>query len=203
MFKSWRSDKKKIKVVFQLQFQATQVRTRQKLLRWAGLVVKNLQLGVSKISPDSAFSFSGATVEKVCGNDSTGAGGCWKADTETRESRSSGWQLFVGESCLWNYETHQGVKNRETEWKNLPFRCFKCMYSQEFLSFSSPLFKFQLYANYSGLLQGSSKAGFLGEASIDFADFAAETEPITVSLPLKFANSGAILHVSSLSRPLS
>ena len=77
------------------------------------------------------------------------------------------------------------------------------MYSQEFLSFSSPLFKFQLYANYSGLLQGSSKAGFLGEASIDFADFAAETEPITVSLPLKFANSGAILHVSSLSRPLS
>lgn len=48
-------------------------------------------------------------------------------------------------------------------------------------------------------LQGSSKAGFLGEASIDFADFAAETEPITVSLPLKFANSGAILHVSSLS----
>ncbi|XVE64215.1 hypothetical protein DITRI_Ditri07aG0083700 [Diplodiscus trichospermus] len=43
---------------------------------------------------------------------------------------------------------------------------------------------------------GSSKAGFLGEASIDFADFAAETEPVTVSLPLKFANSGAILHVT-------
>ncbi|KAF7821836.1 MAR-binding filament-like protein 1-1 [Senna tora] len=43
---------------------------------------------------------------------------------------------------------------------------------------------------------GSSKSGFLGEASIDFADFAAETEPLTVSLPLKFANSGAILHVT-------
>ncbi|QCD94838.1 hypothetical protein DEO72_LG5g2927 [Vigna unguiculata] len=40
----------------------------------------------------------------------------------------------------------------------------------------------------------STKSGFLGESSIDFADFAAETEPLTVSLPLKFANSGAILH---------
>ncbi|XP_020239866.2 early endosome antigen 1 isoform X2 [Cajanus cajan] len=43
---------------------------------------------------------------------------------------------------------------------------------------------------------GSSKSGFLGESSIDLADFAAETEPLTVSLPLKFANSGAILHVT-------
>ena len=46
-------------------------------------------------------------------------------------------------------------------------------------------------------MQGSSKSGFVGEASIDFADFEAETEPMTVSLPLKFANSGAILHVGS------
>lgn len=45
-------------------------------------------------------SFSGATVEKVRGNDSPGAGGCWKAHSEIRESRSSGWELFVGESCL-------------------------------------------------------------------------------------------------------
>ncbi|XP_061369541.1 uncharacterized protein LOC133312380 [Gastrolobium bilobum] len=43
---------------------------------------------------------------------------------------------------------------------------------------------------------GSSKSGFLGEASIDFADFVAETEPMTVSLPLKFANSGVVLHVT-------
>lgn len=43
---------------------------------------------------------------------------------------------------------------------------------------------------------GSSKSGFVGEASIDFSDFEAETEPMTVSLPLKFANSGAILHVT-------
>ncbi|PON66409.1 EEIG1/EHBP1 N-terminal domain containing protein [Trema orientale] len=43
---------------------------------------------------------------------------------------------------------------------------------------------------------GTSKSGYLGEASIDFSDFAAETEPLTVSLPLKFANSGAVLHVT-------
>ncbi|EOA12900.1 hypothetical protein CARUB_v10025874mg [Capsella rubella] len=43
---------------------------------------------------------------------------------------------------------------------------------------------------------GSSKSGFLGEASIDFADFLTETEPVTVSLPLKFANSGAVLNVT-------
>lgn len=43
---------------------------------------------------------------------------------------------------------------------------------------------------------GSSKSGFLGEASIDFADFATETEPLTLLLPLKFANSGAVLHVT-------
>ena len=54
------------------------------------------------------------------------------------------------------------------------------------------------YYSTTGFLQGSSKAGYLGEASIDFADFAAETEPLTVSLPLKFANSGAVLHVSTV-----
>ncbi|XP_019449842.1 PREDICTED: myosin-11-like [Lupinus angustifolius] len=42
---------------------------------------------------------------------------------------------------------------------------------------------------------GSSKSGFLGEASLDLADFAAQIEPLTVSLPLKFANSGVTLHV--------
>nr|XP_011470373.1 PREDICTED: LOW QUALITY PROTEIN: centromere protein F-like [Fragaria vesca subsp. vesca] len=45
---------------------------------------------------------------------------------------------------------------------------------------------------------GTSKSGYLGEASIDFADFVAETEPLTVTLPLKFANSGVVLHVTIL-----
>ncbi|CAN1267432.1 Laminin subunit alpha-2 [Linum perenne] len=41
---------------------------------------------------------------------------------------------------------------------------------------------------------GSAKKDYLGESSIDFADFAEEVEPVTISLPLKFANSGAVLH---------
>ncbi|CAL0303392.1 unnamed protein product [Lupinus luteus] len=44
---------------------------------------------------------------------------------------------------------------------------------------------------------GSSKSGFLGEASLDFADFAAQIEPLTVCLPLKFANSGVTLHITN------
>ncbi|CAL1371245.1 unnamed protein product [Linum trigynum] len=43
---------------------------------------------------------------------------------------------------------------------------------------------------------GSAKKDYLGESSIDFADFADENEPMTVSLPLKFANSGAVLHIT-------
>jgi hypothetical protein len=60
-----------------------------------------------------------------------------------------------------------------------------------------------LFTDSYEFLQGSSKSGYLGEASIDFADFADETEPLSVSLPLKFANSGAVLHVCSLSLSLS
>lgn len=56
-------------------------------------------------------------------------------------------------------------------------------------------------SNLFGSLQGSSKSGYLGEASVDFADFVAEIEPLTVSLPLKFANSGVVLHVSTLYDP--
>ncbi|CAN1267430.1 hypothetical protein LINPERPRIM_LOCUS12822 [Linum perenne] len=43
---------------------------------------------------------------------------------------------------------------------------------------------------------GSAKKDYLGESSIDFADFAEEVEPVTISLPLKFANSGAVLHIT-------
>ncbi|CDP05206.1 unnamed protein product [Coffea canephora] len=43
---------------------------------------------------------------------------------------------------------------------------------------------------------GSSKAGLLGEASIDFVDFLEATYPVMVSLPIEATNSGAILHVT-------
>ncbi|KAF2598825.1 hypothetical protein F2Q68_00010376 [Brassica cretica] len=43
---------------------------------------------------------------------------------------------------------------------------------------------------------GSSKLAFLGKASIDFAEFLTEGDPLIVSLPLKFSNSGAVLNVT-------
>ncbi|KAI3458157.1 hypothetical protein Pfo_014820 [Paulownia fortunei] len=43
---------------------------------------------------------------------------------------------------------------------------------------------------------GSSKAGFLGEVSIDFADLAEATKPLNLTLPLQTSKSGAILHVT-------
>lgn len=51
---------------------------------------------------------------------------------------------------------------------------------------------------YSFLVStGSSKAGTIGEVSVDFADYAEATKPFSVSLPLKNSNSNsnAVLHV--------
>ncbi|KAL1555091.1 rho-associated protein kinase 2-like [Salvia divinorum] len=43
---------------------------------------------------------------------------------------------------------------------------------------------------------GSSKSGFLGEVSIDFADLADATKPLNLTLPLQTSKSGAVLHVT-------
>ncbi|XVF09865.1 hypothetical protein REPUB_Repub07fG0133900 [Reevesia pubescens] len=134
MFKSWRSDKKKIKVVFQLQFQATQVPRLKKSAVTISLVPEDVGKPTLRL-------------EKVAVQDG---------------------------NCLWENPVNETVKLiREPKTGKLSEKIYHFIVSN-----------------------GSSKAGFLGEASIDFADFAAETEPITVSLPLKFANSGAILHVT-------
>jgi hypothetical protein len=69
-------------------------------------------------------------------------------------------------------------------------------WSQQLLSFSPLSYWVFLAIPICLFWQGSSKSGYVGEASIDLADFVAETKPLTVSLPLKFANSGAVLHVS-------
>lgn len=52
------------------------------------------------ILPSFPSPFSGAKIEKVYTDDIFGARGCWKADSETTESCSSRWNLFVGESYL-------------------------------------------------------------------------------------------------------
>ncbi|XP_073126272.1 uncharacterized protein [Henckelia pumila] len=43
---------------------------------------------------------------------------------------------------------------------------------------------------------GSSKSGFLGEVSIDFADLAEANKQLKLTLPLQTSKSGAILHVT-------
>lgn len=43
---------------------------------------------------------------------------------------------------------------------------------------------------------GAAKSGFIGEASVDFADYAEATKASSVSLPLKNSSIGAVLHVS-------
>ncbi|XP_030551679.2 myosin-11-like isoform X2 [Rhodamnia argentea] len=43
---------------------------------------------------------------------------------------------------------------------------------------------------------GAAKSGFVGEASVDFADYTEATKASSVSLPLKNSIIGAILHVS-------
>ncbi|TXG70896.1 hypothetical protein EZV62_005831 [Acer yangbiense] len=134
MFKSWRNDKNKIKAVFKLQFQATQVPRLKKSAVMISLVPEDAGKPTVKL-------------EKVAVQDGT---------------------------CTWENPLYEIVKLiRETKTGKIKEKIYHFIVST-----------------------GSSKSGSLGEASIDFADFAAETEPLTVTLPLKFANSGAILHVT-------
>ncbi|CAJ1952758.1 unnamed protein product [Sphenostylis stenocarpa] len=141
MFKS-RSKKNRIKAVFKLQFQATQVPRMKKSALKVALVPDDVGKPTVKL-------------EKVAVQDGT---------------------------CSWENPIFESVKFvRDTKSGKIQEKIY------HFVVSTSNRYRF---------LQGSSKSGFLGESSIDFADFAAETEPLTVSLPLKFANSGAILHVT-------
>lgn len=152
--------------------------------------------------PEYLASFSGARVTRKSLDDIFDSRGCWEANCEVGESCSQGRNLYMGKSNLWNGEVNQGEENRDNPWENLPFHCFNCKNYPNF-SFCSSFFDWisvELFP-YFILWQGSSKTGILGEASINFADYEETTEPLTVSLPLQTLNSGAILHVSSLSIP--
>lgn len=133
MFKSW-SKKNKIKAVFRLQFQATQVPKMKKSALMISLVPDDVGKPTVKL-------------EKTAVQEGT---------------------------CVWENPIFESVKLvRDSKSGKLHEKIYHFVVST-----------------------GSSKSGYLGEASVDFADFIAETEPLTVSLPLKFANSGAILHVT-------
>ncbi|XP_030949359.1 golgin IMH1-like, partial [Quercus lobata] len=133
MFKSW-SRKKKVKVVFKLEFQATQVPKLKKSTLMISLVPEDV--GKPTVRLEKAAILDG--------------------------------------TCTWENPIYETVKLiRESKTGKLNEKIYHFIVST-----------------------GSSKSGYLGEASIDFADFEAETKPLTVSLPLKFANSGAVLHVT-------
>ncbi|KAI4383102.1 hypothetical protein MLD38_008980 [Melastoma candidum] len=134
MFKSWKSDKYKIKSVFRLEFQATQV-------------PKSKKSGVSiSLVPDDVGRPT-LKLEKVPITDGT---------------------------CSWENPVFEAVRlSRDPKTGVIKEKIYHFIVST-----------------------GSSKSGFLGEASIDFADFVSENKPFTLSLPLKFANSGVILHVT-------
>ncbi|BAT94205.1 hypothetical protein LR48_Vigan02g212300 [Vigna angularis] len=133
MFKSW-SKKHKIKAVFKLEFQATQVPKMKKNAIMVSLV------------PDDVGKTT-VKLEKTAAQDGT---------------------------C---------------SWENPIFESVKLVTDAKSGKIHEKIYHFIVST-------GSSKSGFLGEASIDFADFVAEIEPITISLPLKFANSGIVLHVT-------
>ncbi|CAN8302192.1 unnamed protein product [Cochlearia groenlandica] len=134
MFKSWRNDKNKIKAVFKLQFQATQVPKLKK----AALMISLVPDDVGK----PTFKLEKAEVKEGI--------------------------------CSWDNPIYVSVKL--------------------FKEPKSGIIREKIY--HFVVATGSSKSGFLGEASIDFADFLTEAEPLTVSLPLKFANSGSVLNVT-------
>lgn len=50
---------------------------------------------------------------------------------------------------------------------------------------------------FLGSMQGLSKAGSIGEVSINFADYVDTTKPSSVSLPIRISHSDAVLHVSN------
>ncbi|VVB15690.1 unnamed protein product [Arabis nemorensis] len=134
MFKSWRNDKNKIKAVFKLQFQATQVPKLKK----AALMISLVPDDVGK----PTFKLEKAEVKEGI--------------------------------CSWENPIYVSVKLIKEP--------------------KTGIIREKIY--HFVVATGSSKSGFLGEASIDFADFLTEAEPLTVSLPLKFANSGAVLNVT-------
>lgn len=137
MFKPgrWRSDKSKIKAVFKLQFQATQV---PELRGKTTLTISLIPADVGK-----------PTVRL-------------------------GKAVIRDGSCKWEspiYETVKFIKELKTG------------------KIQEKIYRFIVST-------GSANVAFLGEALIDFADYAETNKPSTVSLPLKNSKSGTTLLVT-------
>ncbi|KAL5727534.1 hypothetical protein ACHQM5_000718 [Ranunculus cassubicifolius] len=136
MFKSsrWRSEKNKIKVVFKLQFHATQVPQLAK----DSLTVSLIPYEVGK-----------PTVRL--------------------------------EKCA--------IREGTCRWENPIFETVKLLQEPKTGKINEKMYQFIVST-------GSSKAGYLGEVSLNFADYFDAIKPSTVSLPLKASISGTTLHIT-------
>ncbi|XP_010545827.1 PREDICTED: myosin-11 [Tarenaya hassleriana] len=136
MFRSarWRSEKNRIKVVFRLQFHATQVHH----VNAEGLTLSLVPGDVGK----PTMRLEKAMVMEGC--------------------------------CRWESPVHETVKfAQDAKTGKVNQRIYHLIVSTT----------------------GSTKAGQVGEASIDFADYADAIKACNVSLPLRNSNSKAMLHV--------
>eukprot|EP00268_Persea_americana_P034766 TRINITY_DN34381_c2_g2_i9.p1 TRINITY_DN34381_c2_g2~~TRINITY_DN34381_c2_g2_i9.p1 ORF type:complete len:957 (-),score=237.24 TRINITY_DN34381_c2_g2_i9:468-3338(-) len=136
MFKTmrWRSEKNRIKAVFKLHFQATQVPS----LGWDALMVAVVPLEVGKPTVKSE-----------------------KASVH-------------GGICRWEkpiYETVRFVQEPKTG------------------KINEKIYHFHVST-------GLSKASFVGQVAVDFANYAEATEASSVSLPLKTSNFSIVLHIT-------
>uniref|UniRef100_A0A6N2KR58 Uncharacterized protein n=1 Tax=Salix viminalis TaxID=40686 RepID=A0A6N2KR58_SALVM len=107
MFKSWRSvKKKKIKATFKLQFLADN--------KCSLLQIRNgfCESGMQDTNK-TLTSILGATRKETCLDNIVDARGCREDSIQTKESCSSGWNLFMGQSSLCDIGTHQGAKIRK------------------------------------------------------------------------------------------
>lgn len=157
---------------------------------------------------------SGATAKSKKPHDFSGSGRCRKANSQISKGANRRRDLHLGKPCVWNCQIGQGDKNRANQRKIL---LCDCINSKLHISPILPKTEYGNEGSSSSLagqrtkninnkmfwcLQGSSKSGFLGEVSIDFADLAEATKPLNLTLPLQTSKSGAVLHVSSSSPSL-
>ncbi|KAH7690665.1 E3 ubiquitin ligase involved in syntaxin degradation protein [Dioscorea alata] len=82
------------------------------------------------------------------------------------------------------------VMNGECQWLKPVFETARLVQDPKSMKFNEKFYQFLVSS------PGSTKAGLLGETSINLADYAQVFKPCSVSLPLKGSNNGAILHVT-------
>ncbi|KAK4349671.1 hypothetical protein RND71_032426 [Anisodus tanguticus] len=170
MFKSarWRSEKNKIKVIFKLQFHATQIVERSKNYFLPIYTSLDGQL------PDTCASGRDTYLVKLV----EVAGDALMISVVPAD---------VGKPTLKLEKAT--VRDGSCYWEKAVLETVKFIQEPKSGKIHEKIYYFILGA-------GSSKSGVVGEASIDFSNYAEASKISYVSLPLKNSKSGALLHVS-------